>query len=353
MNKFDTHINKDEDKGQERDRGKDRDRDRDAYRGASIDDIGIDQLTAFLRVVREGSFSRAADSLGIGQPAVSSRILGLESSLGGAIFTRGRRIALTPLGETFLPYARRTLDILSEGREASCLVQAGKRGRIKLGVLGSLCEPLVGPALKAFLLAHPDGECIARSGDHEAILQFLWDGVLDLGIIVWPCSGTFASGLSPILVFKEPVILATFPNHPLATRGRACQEDVARLARPLHLLRWWQFNNPQLVNLSSRSGARVEVPKEAARYLVLNGVGAGFFPRTYIAEDLRSGAMVEIPIPDFPKLNRTTALVARVPSVSRSPVACNMIREIERQGIRLGLLRKPSFDRNEVDRKNT
>jgi len=42
--------------------------------------------------VREGSFSRAAFSLGIGQPAVSSRIQALEQTVGGALFTRGRRI---------------------------------------------------------------------------------------------------------------------------------------------------------------------------------------------------------------------------------------------------------------------
>ena len=49
----------------------------------SMDGLALDQLVAFDQVVREGSFSRAALSLGIGQPAVSSRIQGLEAALGG------------------------------------------------------------------------------------------------------------------------------------------------------------------------------------------------------------------------------------------------------------------------------
>ena len=60
--------------------------------------MDVDQLTAFQRVVREGSFTRAALSLGIGHPAVSARIQALEAVVGGPLFTRGRRIALTALG---------------------------------------------------------------------------------------------------------------------------------------------------------------------------------------------------------------------------------------------------------------
>src|SRR5258706_3131954 len=116
--------------------------------------LHVDQLTAFERVVREGSFSRAALALGIGQPAVSSRIVALETAIGGALFTRGRRVALTALGEGFLPYARRTLDVLGEGVEAARLAQVGQRGRIRLGALGSLAGGLVGPALAAFLKTH-------------------------------------------------------------------------------------------------------------------------------------------------------------------------------------------------------
>ncbi|MBO0795369.1 MAG: LysR family transcriptional regulator, partial [Ktedonobacteraceae bacterium] len=72
--------------------------------------MDIDQLRTFERVVREGSFSRAARSLDISQPTISARIQALEQEVGGALLQRGgRTIALTERGESFLPYARQAI----------------------------------------------------------------------------------------------------------------------------------------------------------------------------------------------------------------------------------------------------
>src|SRR5687768_15329609 len=101
--------------------------------------MDIEQLRAFDRIVREGSFSRAAQVLDIAQPTISARIRMLEQAVGGALFVRrGRRLALTEVGESFLPYARRALSVLAEGVEAARLTQEGQRGRLTLGVIESL-----------------------------------------------------------------------------------------------------------------------------------------------------------------------------------------------------------------------
>jgi len=134
-----------------------------------------EQLATFDRIAREGSFTRAAISLGIGQPAISARIQALEEQVGGTLFTRGRRIALTTLGESFLPFARRALEVLGEGIEAARLAQIGQHGRIRLGSLASLAGGLVGPALSAFVRVHPRVECFVRAGDHERIVALLLD----------------------------------------------------------------------------------------------------------------------------------------------------------------------------------
>src|SRR5215813_935972 len=134
-----------------------------SFGGRAMD---VDQLITFDRIAREGSFSRAALGLGLGQPAVSSRIQALEASLGGAVFRRGRRISLTALGEGFLPYARRVLRMLEEGTEAAERLRTGSRGRVRLGSLGSLAVGLVGPALARFVRARPEVECTLRSADH-------------------------------------------------------------------------------------------------------------------------------------------------------------------------------------------
>ena len=68
------------------------------------------KIRAFLTVVEEGSFTRAARRLGVTQPAVSAQIASLEAAVGQTLFERGTTLSLTPSGELFLQYARRIQD---------------------------------------------------------------------------------------------------------------------------------------------------------------------------------------------------------------------------------------------------
>ena len=65
------------------------------------------KIRAFLEVEKERNFTKAAKSLGLTQPAVSSQIAALEEALGFELFQGGRELRLTPSGEVFLAYARR------------------------------------------------------------------------------------------------------------------------------------------------------------------------------------------------------------------------------------------------------
>jgi LysR family transcriptional regulator, low CO2-responsive transcriptional regulator len=300
--------------------------------------MDLDQLAAFDRIVREGGFSRAAVALGIGQPAVSARIRALEESVGGALFTRGRRVALTALGESFLPYARRAVEVLGEGVEAARLAQTGERGRVRLASLASLAGGLVGPALGTLLRGQPEVECVVRAGDHEHVVALLLDGVVDLGLVTWPCTEAAAADLQAILVLHEPVVLVAHPGHPLAARARVGADDVVRLGRPFFRLRWWQRHHPAILALAERAGTAVDLPMETARALALDGVGVGFFVRTFIAEDLARGALVQVEVRDLPRFHRDSALVRRRRSGALSPAAANLVEAVRRQANRLGLL---------------
>jgi len=297
------------------------------------------QLVAFQRVVREGTFSRAAVTLNIGQPALSARIQALETELGGRLFTRGRRVALTSLGSHFLPYVRRALETLDEGARVARAAERGERGRVTLASLGSLGGGLVGPALGSFMQRHPEVECLARSGDHEFVLELLWDGVVELGIVAWPCNDASAEDLTVLAVFEEPVVLVAHPEHPLAQKRGATRADLVRLGRPLLRLRWWQTQDREIVRLAERTGPAVEVPMEPARRLVLDGAAVGFFSRTYVAEDLARGALVALKIGDLPRFSRGVALVRGARASELSPPGRALVSAIEAQARALGLVR--------------
>ncbi len=77
--------------------------------------VSLRQIRIFSAAARHLSFSRAAEEMHLSAPAVSMQIKELEEELGSALFLRsGRKVALTPAGETFRVYADKVLSALLE-----------------------------------------------------------------------------------------------------------------------------------------------------------------------------------------------------------------------------------------------
>jgi len=224
--------------------------------------MDTDQLLAFDRVAREGSFSRAAWALGIGQPAVSARIQALEREVGGLLFARGGRgVALTDLGASFLPFARRAIEVLDTGVDVARQSQAGHHGRVSIGVLESLSGPFLGPLIGQFHRDYPLVEVLVRAGRHEQIVELLRDGVVSLALIVWPCPEVIITELDPLLALRESVALSVAPTHQLAQGGPASLERVAAEARPFLIMRWWLSPPAPVAQLSQLVRPALNVPR--------------------------------------------------------------------------------------------
>lgn len=294
--------------------------------------MDIDQLHAFDRIVREGSFSKAAWSLGIAQPTISARVQALEQALGGPLFTRGgRRVALTTLGEGFLPYARRALAVLGEGVAAAQQAQAGQRGRLALGVLGSLAGGMLGPALAAFQRSHPHVGLYVRAGSHQNVVELLCDGVVELALIAWPCIEPPLAELQPLLELHEPVLLVAPRDHPLAGRTDVSTAELLAHCTPLLLVRWWQTTHPAVARLAAAAPTLANVPPEAARELLAAGVGLGFFTRTQVADLLADGRATEVRLAGQAPLRRGLALARVARQAPLSPVAADFVEALRAQ----------------------
>jgi len=300
------------------------------------------QLIAFERVVRERSFSRAAWALGLAQPTVSERIRALERAVGGPLFVRGARGAqLTDLGAGFLPYARRALEVLDAGVEVARQSRAGERGRVTIGVLESLSGAFLAPALAGFLAAHPRVEVLVRAGRHEQLVEMLLDGVIGLALIAWPCPDSLVAEMEVLLELRERAVLVAAPSHPLARQGSADAARVAELAQPLLVLRWWLGLPPPLAQLAERAQPLVELPLGTGHYMVLHGIGAGFFPWMQVAEPLAEGRLREVAVTDLPPLVRDSALVRRAAAPPLTPAAEALVAVIRRRAGSLGIVSRP------------
>ena len=245
---------------------------------------------------------------------------------------------MTALGTSFLPYARRAIEVLAEGAAAAREAQDGQRGRLTIGVLGSLAGCLLAPALAQFQRSHPRVECYVRAGSHQRMVELLCDGVVELGLIAWPCIDPLSVELVPLLKLSEPVVLIVPSRHPLAQQHSATQQDVADHAAPLLLVRWWQSTHAGVARIAARAQSVANVPPETARQMLLEGVGIGFFTRTQVADALATGQVREVPIADMGPITRESALVRLARQKHVSMVGSEFMAALREVAMQSGLL---------------
>lgn len=114
-------------------------------------------LSSFVAVSEAGSFSGAAQTLGMTQPAISQHIRTLEKHLGARLLDRTtRKVALTEAGERYLVHARAILERLEEAdRSVGCLDRS-MCGRLRIGAPIGFGTSVLAAYLLKFKRDHPD-----------------------------------------------------------------------------------------------------------------------------------------------------------------------------------------------------
>ncbi|AXK36602.1 LysR family transcriptional regulator [Streptomyces armeniacus] len=116
-------------------------------------DLETALLRSFVTVVRAGSISRAAATLGQTQPALSQQVRKLESAVGRPLLYRSPAgVSLTRAGEELLPYAERILSLSAQALSATGRVLTGRCG---VGLLEDLAASQLPQALADLALLHP------------------------------------------------------------------------------------------------------------------------------------------------------------------------------------------------------
>ena len=172
------------------------------------------QLQAFIAVVQEGSFTRAAERLGLAQPSLSARIQGLEAVLGVQLLQRDKRpVQLTRSGIVLLDYASRALALLEAGQASLQALQQGLAGRVMLGAPFSICTYLLPDVVRDFHATYPEIELSIEAGTSEVLIDRLTDGVINL---------TFAAAFPnlvrrtrTLLRLHDEMVAAAPATHPL------------------------------------------------------------------------------------------------------------------------------------------
>lgn len=170
--------------------------------------LELRELQAFVAVVDEGSFGRAADLLGFTQSAISQQIAGLERAVGMAVLDRPRgprRSELTPAGAIVLRHARAVMERLDLAAEEIAALQAGTSGRMVIGTFQSVSVKLLPDVIGRFKAEAPDLDVrLHETDDNDELQQRLLDGVLDVAFLVGPVTD---DRLETIEICTDPFVV--------------------------------------------------------------------------------------------------------------------------------------------------
>lgn len=187
------------------------------------------QFRYFVTTAEELHVARAAERLGIAQPALSQQIKVLETQIGTRLFLRAkRRIELTEAGRAFLEEARSVLNHAERAVKQARDIGRGEAGRIDIGIVGSAMLDQPFPRLLGtFRKEHP---ALQLSVHELPILQQI-DALpkhgLDIAIVRSPLPGALPEGVDHFILSGQRILAAIPENHRLADASSISLPDLA------------------------------------------------------------------------------------------------------------------------------
>src|SRR6187551_371978 len=188
------------------------------------DRMDLRQLEIIRAIADSGSFTAAGEKLHVSQSAISRQILLLEDELGEPVFHRiGRRIRITPAGESLLQLSHRVFQDLQDTVTAISDKQESLRGTMRLVGGMTVCLYVFPSLLAEVRRVHPHLDLKVTVGSAERSIAMLRSGAGDLGMITLPIEAT---DLVSVPALEEELLLITYPAHPLAKKRSIQPADL-------------------------------------------------------------------------------------------------------------------------------
>jgi DNA-binding transcriptional LysR family regulator len=261
-------------------------------------------------VISRGSFSGAADALGLSQPAVSLQIRQLEQTLQVRLIERtSRGIRPTPAGLTFSEHCIKIDSVINTAIESVSLHSDDITGTVTVGMGATACIHLLPPVLQQLRQAHPLLKVDVRTGNTSDIVRSVEENRIDIGLVTLPASGKCLS-VSPLGTDEFVVIM----EKDAADQSVKPLSPNALLSLPLivfepgsgtrALIDEWFHNAGLTVSPMMELGSI-----EAIKKMVRSGLGYSIVPRMSVAniEERQGLSLYSV----TPSLHRTLGTVMR------------------------------------------
>lgn len=202
--------------------------------------ISLRQLEAFTAVAHAGSFSGAAQALGMTQPAFSQLVAQLEKEAGLILFRRTtRKVELTAAGQDMLPTVQRALRQFADVARHVENLHTGAHGTLTIGVISSVACSLLPLALAEFARQCPKIKVGLTEEPAELLVKCVLAGEVELG---WglPLENQPELEFEPLT--SDPLVVIMHESHPLTELRRVT---------------WRALRKHKLIAGSRKSGVRI------------------------------------------------------------------------------------------------
>jgi DNA-binding transcriptional LysR family regulator len=285
--------------------------------------VDLRQLEIIRAIAETGSFTAAGHKLHVSQSAISRQILLLEEELKEPVFLRvGRRIRITPAGESLLQLSNRVFQDLKDTIAGITDSQESLRGQIRLLGGMTVCLYVFPPLLTELKRQHPELDLKLVTGSSERCIQHLRSGTGDLALLTLPID---QPDMVSQPVMQEELMLVMAAKHPLSRKRKVLPQDLVR--QPFVLFESGS-NTRRVVDeffLTARIEPQIVMETENVeilKALVRNGIGLSIIPYQAVSRDVTSGhlscariegrALVRETGWVYPKMSRTPRTVQEV-----------------------------------------
>ncbi|RST59272.1 LysR family transcriptional regulator [Siminovitchia terrae] len=183
------------------------------WNGLGETDMQLRALEVFVTVVEKNGFTRAAEALYVGQPALSKTIQKLEQDLNVTLFDRtSKKIQLTDEGKLLYEKSKEILAKINSIPESLNELSQVISGEVKVGIpqiIGSIFFPQIA---YHFMKRYPNVTLTTKEDGGVIIEKLVTQGELDIGFVVLPAANTIEAEL----IYQDKFVVCVSSKHPLA-----------------------------------------------------------------------------------------------------------------------------------------
>jgi DNA-binding transcriptional LysR family regulator len=269
------------------------------------------RLQVFHTVARLLSFTKAAETLHMTQPAVTFQVRQLEEHFNTRLFDRTHnRISLTDAGKIVFQYADKIFDLYGQMENAVREMTGEISGALTIGASTTIAEYMLPSLLGDFKEKYPDVTIHLKVSNSDGIVSMVENNAIDLGVVEAPVTN---KNLLVENCRTDQLVAISPPNHPLAKKKKVRLEDLLEFS---FICREEGSGTREViseyVSKVDKTGDGLNISMElgspeAVKGAVEAGMGISVVSRATIQKELKLGTLVEIPLD--PPLERPFSFV--------------------------------------------